>query len=331
MEINSVVILFTGLLALRLFGPRLSGGLAAFMRFAIQNASRIELTPDNIGGYLYNGFYSVGSLLFPMVGLLVLTGLAVNFAQVGFYASAQSIAPKFDKINPISGLKRLFSLKSVVNLGVALAKVTVIGLVCYLSIDGVIGQLLSLTDQSVGAISSFLIGNSFQIALRVCTVLVIVAVLDYAYQRWEHEKGLRMTKQEVKEELRQYEGDPLIRSRVRRIQRQVATQRMMAAVPKADVVITNPTHLAVAIKYEAKKMNAPIVVAKGARLVAEKIKRIAAENNVPVLENKPLAQTLYKGVKVGQEIPAEFYQALAEILAYVYRLGRNRVSGRLPV
>lgn len=325
MEINSVAILLVGLLTLRVFGPTLFASLADFMRFAVRDAAHIDLNADNAAICVRHGMQALGMLLLPVAAVLAATGLAVNFAQVGFYVSAEPMTPKLDKLNPLSGLKRLFAMKSLVNLAVSLAKIAIIALVCYVSMRRMLGETVFLSDQSPRDILCFITGHAFTIALRVCLVLIVIAALDYGYQRWEHEKGIRMTKQELKEELKQYEGDPMVRSRIRGIQRQMAMKRMMAEVPKADVVITNPVHLAIAIRYEAGAMNAPTVVAKGARLVAEKIKKIAAENGVPVMENKPLAQAMYKGVKVGQEIPQEFYRALAEVLAYVYRLGRKTV------
>lgn len=323
MEVNSAVILLIGLLALQFFGPKLSSDLAAFTRFTLHEAGHIHLTVENIGEYTRQGLLAIGALLFPTIAALAVAGAAANLAQVGFFTTAEPLTPNLEKIDPVAGFKRLFSSRSLVNFGLTLAKIGVISLVCFVALRGLLDQVVALADQSVGAIAAWIIGNAFSISLKVCLVLVVIAVLDYGYQRWEYERGLRMTKQEIKEELRHYEGDPLVRSRIRSIQKQMAMRRMMASVPKADVVITNPTHLAVAVQYDPKKMGAPTVVAKGARLIAERIRRIAVENDIPIVENKPLAQALYKGVQVGREIPQEFYRALAEVLVYVYRLGKR--------
>jgi flagellar biosynthetic protein FlhB len=205
-------------------------------------------------------------------------------------------------------------------------KLCIVGYVAYVTVKGEIDGLPSLMDRSIGDITVYIGEISFRIILRTSWVLVVLAVLDYAYQRWEHEKGLKMSRQEIKDEFRQTEGDPLIKARIKRIQREMARKRMMAKVPKADVVITNPDHIAVALEYDQMKMSAPVVVAKGAGFLAERIKELARQNNVPVIENKPLAQVLYKMVRVEEVIPENLYRAVAEVLAYIYGLKEKRVA-----
>jgi flagellar biosynthetic protein FlhB len=217
-------------------------------------------------------------------------------------------------------LKRLFSLRSLAELVKSIVKILFVAAVAYLMIKQDLDLIPTLTRQSVLDIFVFAARVAFKICFNVCLALVVLAILDFAYQRWEHEKSLKMTKQEVKDENKQTEGDPKVKARIRSIQMETARQRMMAAVPEADVVITNPTHLAVALRFDAARMIAPQVIAKGAGYVAERIKQIAAENDVPLVEDKPLARTLFKIVEVGNTIPADLYKAVAEVLAYVYRL-----------
>jgi flagellar biosynthetic protein FlhB len=205
-------------------------------------------------------------------------------------------------------------------------KLFIVSYVAYVTVKGEIDGLPSLMDRSIGDITVYMGEISFKIILRTSWVLLVLAVLDYVYQRWEYEKGLKMSRQEIKDEFRQTEGDPLIKARIKRIQREMARKRMMAKVPKADVVITNPDHIAVALEYNQLKMSAPVVIAKGAGFIAERIRELARQNNVPVIENKPLAQVLYKMVKVEQVIPENLYRAVAEVLAYVYGLKERRVA-----
>jgi flagellar biosynthetic protein FlhB len=197
--------------------------------------------------------------------------------------------------------------------------------VAFITIRGEFETMLTLCHTSVGAIWMFILFLSFKIVFRVALVLVLLAILDYAYQKYEHEKKLKMTRQEVKEERKQMEGDPLVKSRIRSLQREMARRRMMEEVPKATVVVTNPTHLAIAIRYEPEEMETPVVLAKGKQYVAERIKEIALKENIPVVEDKPLARAMYDMIEPGDEIPVQFFNAVAEILAYVYKL-KNKVA-----
>jgi flagellar biosynthetic protein FlhB len=223
-------------------------------------------------------------------------------------------------LNPAAGLKNLMSLRNLAELVKSPLKVLLIGGLAYLTVAQEAATLVQLSD--MGPVQGFqIVGRiTFLVLVRVTLGVLVLALADYAFQHWQHERSLRMTKEEIKEELRQSEGDPLVRARVKSLQRQIAMRRMMAEVPKASVVITNPAHLAIALRYDEGTMRAPKVVAKGARLIAERIKEIAKEHGVPLVENKPLARSLFKAVSVGQEIPSAFYRAVAEILAYVYAL-----------
>jgi flagellar biosynthetic protein FlhB len=239
--------------------------------------------------------------------------------------SNEAITPKFDRFNPITGIKRLFSTRSLIELLKSLLKLAVVGWIGYTTIMGELKVFPLLVDKTGAEVLAFAGQVCFKLFLKTGLALLVIAGFDYAYQRYQFEHNLKMTKQEIREEFKSTEGDPLIKSRIRSLQRERSRQRMMKDVPKADVVLTNPTHLAVALRYDVEKSAAPVVVAKGARLIAERIKAIAKENGVPVIENKPLARMLFKNAEIGSEIPFELYKAVAEVLAVVYRM-RNRAA-----
>jgi flagellar biosynthetic protein FlhB len=234
------------------------------------------------------------------------------------------MAPKWDKIDPLRGFQRLFSMKAFVELVKNTLKIVIVGMVAYLAVRDEVSDLPGLMDRDAWQILVYIGGISFRIMFTTCWVLIILAILDYGYQRWEYEKGLRMSRQDIKEEYKHTEGDPIVKARIKRMQREAARKRMMAAVPKATVVITNPTHLAVALAYDQERMIAPTVVAKGAGYVAAKIKEVALAHGVPIIESKPVAQLLYKMVDIDACVPENLYRAVAEILAFVYRLRQDR-------
>ena len=271
-------------------------------------------------GLLMRVFRQIILILAPVIAAVVFCGVVGNVMQIGFRVTTEPLIPKLEKLDPINGIKKLFSLRSLVELLKSGVKLCVVGSVAYFVTKRQIDDIPGLMHMTVGEILAFLGHAAFQITFFVCLALIAVAVADFAYQRWQHAKELRMTKQEVKDELRQSLGDPQVKGRIRKMQREMARQRMMAAVPKADVVITNPTRLAIALKFDAERMDAPLVLAKGAGEVARRIREIAAENDIPLVEQKPLARALYKSVDVGEAIPVELYRAVAEVLAYVYRL-----------
>ncbi|BAI79907.1 flagellar biosynthetic protein FlhB [Deferribacter desulfuricans SSM1] len=265
-------------------------------------------------------------VLFPLFALLVVAGLLVNVAQFGFLISPKALEPKWDRLNPINGLQNLFSKRSLVELIKSIFKIFVVGFVAYIIVRGKIGVILNLADADPFSSMVFFGKLVFELCFKIGLLILLMSILDFFYQKWQYEQDLKMTKQEVKEEFKQMEGDPLIRQRIRSMQREMARKRMMEEVPKADVVITNPTHYAVAIKYDINKDRAPVVVAKGQRLMAQKIKEIAKENGVFIHEDPPLARTLYSQVEIGDEIPENLYKAIAEILAIVYKMKNKRVE-----
>ncbi|MEE9912671.1 MAG: flagellar biosynthesis protein FlhB [Deltaproteobacteria bacterium] len=326
-EVVSVGILVAGLLFFYFGGSTLLLKTMDLMTAGFRDAGRINLTQDSVNLIIVNYIFKGFGILFPLLIAVLIAAVLGNVMQFGFMFSSESIQPKLDKIDPIKGFKKLFSVRSMAELIKGILKISIIGGVAYLIIRSEFDHLIPLADQSVWGMVGYIGGICFKILLAMTVVLVFLAVLDYAYQRWEYEKSIRMTKQEIKDEYKNTEGDPMIKARIRRIQREMAQKRMMAQIPKADVVITNPTHLAVAIQYSPESMQAPIVLAKGADFIAEKIRDIARENDVPVIENKPLAQVLYKMVKVNHAVPEDLYRAVAEVLAFVYEQKKIKIFG----
>lgn len=322
-EFTSVLVLLTGFSVLYVFNTHIYKSMREMMIYFLGEAMNTELTRDSAFSLAVISTEYMGVITAPLILPLILVAILANCLQVGFMVTTENLKPKLSKINPFAGLKRIVSKQAGMELFKSLAKIAIVAFIAYRVIKGELHNLLPLMDQEVAEILAYICRISFKILLQTCMVMLILAALDYAFQRWEFERSMRMTKQEIKEEYKQTEGDPLVKSRIKSIQREMARRRMMEAVPKADVVITNPTHLAVAIQYRAGEVEAPEVVAKGAGYVAEKIKEIALDNNIPLVENKPLAQVLYKTVEIGKMIPPNLYQAVAEILAYVYRL-KNR-------
>ncbi len=257
-------------------------------------------------------------LLAPFFAIVMVVDLAANLAQVGFVFSMEPLALRLDRLNPIAGAQRIFSSRSVANLVRNLIKLCLVAVVAYITLRNEYYLIPRLPLVGVEGFIATLSALCWRLLWQCGIAVLALAIADYAYQRWEYEKSLRMSLQEIKEEFKEMEGSPEVRSRIRERQRQMAQARMIEQVPQADVVITNPTHYAIALKYEAATMAAPQVIAKGAGLIAERIKTIARQHAVMVVENKPLAQALYKTAEIGESIPASFYQAVAEVLAYVY-------------
>jgi len=324
-EIPTVFVLLAGLSVLFFWSSVMYQRSTLLMAKFLGQIGTVSLDPVSVQNLLWEIFASLAVILVPILLGVAAAGVLSNYIQVGSLFSWEAVQPDPSKLNPWKGLSRLFSRQAAAELAKSIFKLMIIGWVAYVTIRAEWASIVSLWSQETIQIFQYIGKISFRIFLKTVLVMAALAALDYAFQRWSYEKNLRMTRREVQDEFKQTEGDPLIKSRIRSIQRELARKRMMAEVPKADVIITNPTHLAVALRYRYKEMNAPKVVAKGAELVAEKIKEIAKGHGVPLLENKPLAQTLYKTVEVGQTIPSALYQLVADILAYVYRL-RGRAA-----
>jgi flagellar biosynthetic protein FlhB len=320
-EIPSVMILMTALIFFYFAGFWMFGNLSQVIGGVFGQLDTLRLDAvSEVSAFSMEIFKKVLLILVPFFVPILIAGLAGNISQIGFELHSEPMQPKLTKLNPIAGLKKLVSLKSLVELIKSIFKILLIGGIAFGIVKKETTAMPALMQQEVFDILIFIGRVAFKIFFFVCLALIILAFLDYAYQRWQYEQSLKMTKQEVKDERKQSEGDPKIKGRIRRVQLELARRRMMEAVPEADVVITNPVHLAVALKFAAAKMVAPTIVAKGSGYIAERIKEIARNHQVPIVENKPLAQALHKMVEVGEFIPVELYRAVAEVLAYVYRL-----------
>jgi flagellar biosynthetic protein FlhB len=319
-EVSSALVLLGAIVAFYAAGSWMVHRMAGVMQRYLGGMGAISLRDDSLQTLVFNVMTDFALIVAPVMLATLVLGVAASVFQVGFTFSTKSLTPKFSKLNPIRGIGRLFSMRSSVDVVKALAKILVLGGLAYSLIQGQTQALPLLIQMDVMDIWAFIGRVSLRICLYTFLAMAAIACLDYLFQWWQHQKDLRMTKQEIKEESRQAEGDPKVKSRIRSIQLEMSRRRMMDGVPDATVVITNPTHLAIALKYDSKNMQAPKVVAKGAGFIAEKIKEIAKSNRIPVVENKPLARAMFKAADVGAYIPLEMYRAVAEILAYVYRL-----------
>ncbi|KAB7708066.1 flagellar biosynthesis protein FlhB [Bacillus aerolatus] len=259
-------------------------------------------------------------ILGPIMVVALLAGVAANYLQVGFLLTGEPIKPKLEKLDPIKGFKRIFAVRALVELLKSMLKITFVGAVTFFILWTNIEEVLKLSFKSIADALQTVGSLTLQMGAAASGALLFLALLDYLYQKYDFEKSIRMSKQDIKDEYKNIEGDPLIKSKIKQRQREMAMSRMMQEVPQADVVITNPTHYAIALKYDEEQSDAPIVVAKGVDYLAQKIKYVAGENKVEVIENRPLARALYDQAEIGHPIPEEFFKAVAEILAYVYRL-----------
>lgn len=318
-DLNSAVILLAGAVVLFVTFPYMVEQLRNFTTLYLLDRGLTDFTNEYIYKLLLEVLILLGKMLFPVFLTTFITALIITYLQVGFVFSSDPLTPKLERLNPIEGFKRIFSKRAIVELTKSLLKVIVTGYIVYTVFKNNITIFPRFIDMELAATLVVLSNIIFEIALKVGIFFIIVGVLDYIYQWYEHEKSLKMSKYDVKQEYKQVEGDPHVKSRQRQIQREAAMRRMMTEVPKADVVITNPTHFAVVLKYDTQTMDAPTVVAKGQDFLALKIREIAAEHDVTIVENPPLARTLYYALDIGTEVPEELYQAIAEVLAYVYK------------
>lgn len=323
-ELNTAFVLLIGFLILRVLWEFIYGNIAEYTVYLYSHLSQ-NMTTEGISELFIGIMILLAKTVLPVMMSILIVGFAINCFQVGLVVSTEKLEPKLENLNPINGFGRIFSKRSLVELLKSLFKIIVIGYFLYLYLKDQIPILPQFIffelPQSLATAADII----FTMAFQVVGVIMVMAIADYAYQYWQTTQDLMMSKQEVKDEYKQMEGDPQIKGKIKQKQRQMAMQRMMSEVPKADVIVTNPTHLAVALSYK-KGMLAPTVIAKGQDLVAEKIKQIAREHRIIIVENKPVARALYESVEVGGMVPAELYQAVAEILAYVYRIKQRRLS-----
>jgi len=320
MELNSAMMILLGFLTLFVVGPHMAGQARLMMQYTMANAPTIALADPTFTSAFGDNMLKFFIILMPAFAAMMVIAFGANVAQVGFKITPKALEPKFERLDVVNGLKQKLSMRTLFTGARDTVKLLVIGIVAYKVLRGEFDGFFLLPDQDMGQLAVTMSKLSLVVALKIGVVILIIAALDYAYQRYEFEKTIKMSKQELKEEYKDTDGNPQMKSRVRQIQREMSRRRMAQDVPAADVVITNPTHIAVALKYDPDLQSTPFVVAKGQRLIAQRIKEIALEHDVPVIEDRPLARALFKMCEIGQSVPTTLYRAVAEVLAYVYRL-----------
>ncbi len=318
-DLNSAVVLIAGSVVVFVTFPYMVSTMQKFTSLYILDRSLHEFSNEYIYSLLVEVVILMGKMVFPIFLATYVAALLIGYIQVGFVFSTDPLTPKPERLNPVEGFKKTFSKRALVELSKSLLKVIVTAFVVYTVLKKHYYVFPRFVDMELGITLKILSEIVFEMALKVGAVFIIIGIVDYIYQWYEHEKSLKMSKYDIKQEYKQTEGDPQVKSRQRQIQRQAAMKRMMSEVPDADVVITNPTHFAVALKYEADRVEAPVVVARGQDFVALKIKEIALANDVVVVENPFLARTLFYATDIGDLVPEELYQAVAEVLAFVYK------------
>jgi len=323
-DLTAAIVLLAAVAALMMTSGQLMQSLAAMLREMLQFGDVHTKPVDEVFGETIAAAKGLALALAPLLGAILLAAIAGNLIQSGPAVSTHPLIPSFDKIDPIKGFGRIFSKRSGMRLVSNLAKLIAIVWISYVVIAGDCNRIVALSgagaEEIAGAGADIILG----LGLKLAAIFIVLAIFDYMYQRWQYTQDLMMTKQEIREEMKRMEGDPTIREHRRHMQRQMAMKRMAADIPKADVVITNPTHFAIAIRYDADTMAAPKVVAKGADLLAKRIREIAVEHGVPIVEKPALARALYRAVEVGREVPMEFYKSVAEVLAFVYRMANRQ-------
>ncbi|MFQ5559385.1 MAG: flagellar biosynthesis protein FlhB [Nitrospinota bacterium] len=319
-EVTSSFIMLAMLIAFYFYGPFILGQLMGYMKDVFFEAGSVELNAQNIVPLLFEVMKIILMTILPFVTVIMVAAIIVNILQGGgIVFTAEPLTPKFSKLNPVKGIGKVISKSSFGELVKSILKIIIVGSIAYRTVNAEFTTIPLLMELEGEAILQYIAEVSLKIMFFTLLAMIILSVIDFLYQKYLFEESIKMTKQELKDEHKSSEGDPALKAKIRNIQMEVARRRMMEAVPKADVVITNPTHFAIAIQYD-KNMVAPVVIAKGTGFIAQKIKKIATESGVPLYENKPLARTLFKSVDIGEMIPSVFFKAVAEILAYVYRL-----------
>lgn len=322
-EVQTVFVLLAGLVAFKMAGLDLWHRLVFSQTSILGHLHDIPITADALPNYAVRSALVLASCVAPLLIAVTVGGLLAGGIQNRFQTASEALTPNWDRLNPVEGLKRIFSPRSLAPTGISILKLAALIGLSYSKVQSILTDATLYSGASTAGIAIFLAESALGIFWRVVLVLTLLAVLDYTYQFWRTNRDLMMTREEVKEELKNSEGNPQVRARQRR-RRTKTVRQMLLEIPKADVVVTNPTHLAVALRYDRKTMRAPRIIAKGSRLNALRIREIAARHQVPVIENKPLARTMFKYGRVGGEVPAQLYVAVAEILAYVYRMNRYR-------
>jgi len=319
-DVSSAMLILVIVLIFKGLGPAFFENIKGVM---VQTFSSLTMAPMTAGAFtslMQQGMFTVLVIVGPIIGIMTLVGGLSVVVQHGILWTPDPIMPQFSRIDPLAGFKRIFSVTAIANLTKTVLKFLVIGFVAYKVFRDELPIVITMTQLSLPEIVDMSGAVLGRLVLKLGLVVAVLGAADLGFQRWEHERKLKMSKQEVKDEAKQSDGSPLVKSRIRSLQREMAKKRMMQDVPKADVIVTNPTHLAVALRYKASDNSAPRVVAKGAGFIAERIKALALEHHIPIVENKPVARRLFKTVEIGKEIPSDIYRAVAEILAYVYKL-----------
>jgi flagellar biosynthetic protein FlhB len=324
-DLSSALLLLGAVGVLSWFGTSLTGFFGALATESLGGGAWLSVSASSLPAQLTGLLMQLAQVVLPILALLMVWDVAVTLMQVGFLFLPDKLIPDISRIDPLSGFSRVFSLASAMRLVMGLIKIAVVGAVAYVCLWDQHERILGLTELTPPQIAVYILEALYTLGFRLGIALLTIAVLDYGFQWWRQEQDLRMTSQEVREEMKNLQGDPAVAARRRQVQRELVKQRLKAVVPKADVVITNPTELAVALEYKPETMQAPVVLAKGAGVLAQQIRRLALENGVTIIERKPLAQMLYREVEVGHPIPHQSYAAVAEILAYVYQLKQKKL------
>ena len=322
-DINTAILLFFIFLLLLVLGGYLKNTMTGLYEKSFTEYMSWTLTENNVQQVFLFATMEAGKAIAPVMGTAIIAGLASNLLQVGFLFTAEPLKPTLSKLNPIEGAKKIFAGRALVELVKSLLKIVLIGIVTFAILWFRKDELLQLSSKGLEQSLYFFGNTTVWMGFGASFVLLFVAVIDYTYQKYDFEKNIRMSKNDIKDEHKNVEGNPLIKSKIKEKQRQMATRRMMSEIPKADVVITNPTHYAIAVKYDEHKADAPYVVAKGTDHLAFKIREVAGAHNIAMVENRPLARGLYESVEIGEIIGEHFFKAVAEVLAYVYSLKRK--------
>ncbi len=324
-DINGAALMLMAASCLWMLGPRMALKLGELLQAYLEGPMPLVLDTFGAAKDLREIASVVADITLPFMALMFLAALAANIMQVGFVMSTESLSPKWNRVNPLSGFGRIYSMGSLVKLGTNLGKITLFGGVSIMFITYQVATWESMMEFETMAFLSLMSWKTLQLAFWLSFCLLFLALVDYSWQLYKHEQDLKMSKQEIRDEMKNMEGDPQIKHRRREIHRKLATARELGQVPQADVIINNPTHISVAIAYNPEKHVAPIVIAKGKGEIAMRIREIAREYKIPMIERKPLARRLFKEVKVGRPIPVDLYSAFIEIMSYVYK-----VTGRTP-
>ncbi|SFM31997.1 flagellar biosynthetic protein FlhB [Gracilibacillus orientalis] len=322
-DVNTAILLFFVFIILLVTGDSLKSTMTDMFNKSFTEYIHNEVTEEELFSMLLDVLSQISIAIAPIMLIAIVAGLASNFMQIGFMFTTEPLKMKLNKIDPIQGAKRIFSARALVELVKSLLKIVVVGVITFSIIWINRDEMMMLFDKEVNGALAFFGQMTIQMGIAAAIGLLIISVIDYVYQKYDFEKQNKMSKNDLKDEHKNIEGDPLIKSKIKEKQRQMAMQRMMSEVPNADVVITNPTHYAIAIKYDEDKADAPYVVAKGVDFVAMRIKDIARNHDVVMVENRPLARALYDQVEIDNIVSEEFFQAVAEILAYVYRIQKK--------